>query len=140
MAARDGVAKLLVGAVVIEAGSVLLLERTAHEEFAGLVELPSGHVESGETLMEALQRELAEETGLSIHSVVRYIGSFDYTTSPGRRSRQFNFIVRTRGGPVRVSPDEHTAYFWLTPLSAAYAAANISRETRTIIEASVADG
>lgn len=67
VAARsEGIEKHVVGAVVHHAGAVLLLTRSVNDTFLpGIEELPSGGVEDGETLAEALDRELLEEVGFS---------------------------------------------------------------------------
>jgi 8-oxo-dGTP diphosphatase len=54
-----------VGAVIIQDGRVLLVQR-AHEPLAGQWSLPGGAVEVGETLREAVVREVREETGLDV--------------------------------------------------------------------------
>ncbi len=46
------------------AGRVLLSQRQAHQDFAHNWEFPGGKVESGETLLQALQRELREELAI----------------------------------------------------------------------------
>jgi 8-oxo-dGTP diphosphatase len=54
-----------VGGVVIHEGRVLLIRR-GKEPLRGRWVIPGGTVELGETLEEALVREMAEETGLEV--------------------------------------------------------------------------
>ncbi len=55
--------ELCVGAVVVDADRLLLVQR-GHEPGRGLWSVPGGRVERGESLTSAVERELAEETGL----------------------------------------------------------------------------
>lgn len=54
-----------VGAVVLDEHRVVLVKR-AHEPLKGHWSLPGGAVEIGETLKEAIAREVLEETGLIV--------------------------------------------------------------------------
>ena len=56
--------ELSVGAVVLD-GDRLLMVRRGRPPGLGLWSLPGGRVERGETLAEAVVREVAEETGLA---------------------------------------------------------------------------
>lgn len=110
-ATNDGVQQLVVGAVVQHDGRVLLLQRPEHDFMGGIWELPSGKVEPGESLDQALIREVKEETGLSVTALRTYLGSFDYQSGSGKKSRQFNFAVDVDSSePVKLQ--EHDAYTW----------------------------
>lgn len=110
-AERDGVQQLVVGAVVQHDSKVLLLQRPEDDFMGGIFELPSGKVEPGEALDTALVREVAEETGLSASAIRDYLGSFDYQSGSGKKSRQFNFAVDV-AAPKPVTLQEHDAYAW----------------------------
>ena len=56
---------LAVGAIVADGDSILLIQR-GHAPSAGRWSIPGGRVELGETLPEALRREIQEECGLDV--------------------------------------------------------------------------
>jgi 8-oxo-dGTP pyrophosphatase MutT (NUDIX family) len=64
--------KIVIGAIVFKGRHILLLKRAAHEiYYPNVFELPSGNVdETDPTLGHALAREVKEETGLTIASVL----------------------------------------------------------------------
>ena len=130
---KDGVQKIAVGAVIFRRRSVLLLKRREDDSMGGIVELPSGGVDAGEGVMEALRRETAEETGLKIVSVDTFLGTFDYLSSSGKKCRQLNFLVSVSGREIKLNPDEHTDYYWLNPTSANWQSFNISKEVERIV-------
>ncbi|RDI59031.1 NUDIX domain-containing protein [Nocardia pseudobrasiliensis] len=110
-AGRDGVQQLVVGAIVQHEGRVLLLQRPSDDFMGGIWELPSGKVEPGETLDQALTREVKEETGLDVVGIGRFLGDFDYRSGSGKNSRQFNFVVEIASAtPVMLQ--EHDLYAW----------------------------
>ena len=114
-ATNDGVQQLVVGAVVAHEQAVLLLRRPVDDFMGGIYELPSGKVDPGETVDEALIREVKEETGLDVTSITNYLGNFDYTSGSGKKTRQLNFTVHVlTHGPVVLT--EHDQYRW-TPLA-----------------------
>ena len=59
--------RVAVGAIVIQDGQVLLVRR-GQPPSEGLWAVPGGRVHLGETLQQAAEREIKEETGLSIHA------------------------------------------------------------------------
>jgi len=64
-----------VAAVIVEDGRILLVKRAA-EPSKGKWSVPGGSVEWGESLVDALKREVHEETGLEIE-VEKLAGVFD---------------------------------------------------------------
>ena len=111
-AAAQGIERIVVAAVIRDGDKALLLERGRDDYLGGLFELPSGVVETGETLDAALRREVAEETGFALRGIDRYLGCFDYRSRSGRLTRQFNFLVTVQGMPV-VTLSEHASFAWV---------------------------
>lgn len=67
--AERPVTQVAVGVVLDAQGRFLLTSRPAGKAYAGYWEFPGGKVEAGETVAQALARELQEEIGLQVHSV-----------------------------------------------------------------------
>lgn len=133
-AEKDGVQKLVVGAVICINNKFLLIERVSSDFMGGFVEIPSGTVEAGEDLLTALAREVQEETGLLVTAVLEYLGSFDYRSSSGKKTRHFNFLVEVAGGEIKLSPTEHQAYYWVALSDAAFTTLNISEVTKAVLK------
>ena len=67
MVSHDSVV-LCVGAVVHDETGRLLLIRRGHAPHAGSWSLPGGRVEPGESVAQAVEREVREETGLAVRA------------------------------------------------------------------------
>jgi 8-oxo-dGTP diphosphatase len=76
------VPRLTVDGIVRRANEILLVQR-AFDPFKGFWALPGGFVEYGETVEEAVRREVAEETGLLVHPS----GLAGVYSDPGRDPR-----------------------------------------------------
>jgi 8-oxo-dGTP diphosphatase len=108
---------LAVSAAIIRDEHVLLVRR-AHPPGHGLYTLPGGVVETGETLFEAVQREVREETEL----VIEPIGLAGHREviirdAAGRVERHFvilPFATRWVAGEPRLNAELAEAH-WLTP-------------------------
>lgn len=96
---------LVVGAIVVRGDSVLLLQRGEGERFLpGRWGIPAGKVHYGETLQEAVLRELEEEAGLA-GRVTRMAGSTWFSSmNQGRCIQNFqqNFVVLADSADVRL--------------------------------------
>jgi 8-oxo-dGTP diphosphatase len=136
-AERDGIEKLVVGAIVHDGRQVLIVRRADGDPFMpGIEELPSGGVEDGEDLLTALTRELTEEIGWTgpgpLTADPSVVSAFDYTSGSGRRARQFTFAVRYDGHDIELSA-EHSGYRWVD--AGDLARSDLTGETAQIIRA-----
>lgn len=61
--------EVAVGILIDPQGRLLLSTRPAGKPYAGYWEFPGGKIEAGETVAEALRRELHEELGITIGEV-----------------------------------------------------------------------
>jgi 8-oxo-dGTP diphosphatase len=68
--ARRPVTEVAAGILLDSQQHFLMGQRPVGKPYAGYWEFPGGKVEAGETLFQALQRELQEELGITIHSSV----------------------------------------------------------------------
>ena len=89
---------LAVGAVVFREGRVLLVKR-GNPPAKGVWAIPGGSVELGETLVQAAQREILEETGIRIQ--------------PGEPVFSFETIERDPDGQIRF-------HYYIVDLEAEY--------------------
>ena len=85
------VPRLAALAVVIRDGRVLLVRRR-NDPDAGLWGFPGGHVDLGETALDAAARELREETGV-IARPLRYLTNVDVIVRDGAGGIIFHFLL-----------------------------------------------
>lgn len=92
-----------VRAVIIKAGSILLIKRNnyGNEYYT----LPGGHIEPGETEIEAVVRELDEETSLVVTSCKKVF----YQAAQNGFTPQHIFVCEVDGTDISVRPDSDEA-------------------------------
>lgn len=103
--------------IIVRDGDRVLFLKRSGEWRTGKFCLPTGHVEGGETIRQAAQRELKEETGLDvavddllfahvIHRAPEHNGDAEYV--------DFYFEARnTKGDAVNAEPHKHSELAWL---------------------------
>jgi ADP-ribose pyrophosphatase YjhB (NUDIX family) len=80
-----------VGAVVVRDGRALLIKR-GHEPRKGEWSLPGGLIELGESLADALRREVREEAGLDV-TIGPHIETFDRIHRDAEGRVRFHFVI-----------------------------------------------
>lgn len=106
--------RVTVGALIRKGDQVLLVK--SHKWFGKYV-LPGGHVEFGETQLDAVKREVLEETGLLVGNLefieyVEVINSPEFW-KPGKHFVGANFLCQMSGGDLQLN-DEHEEFVWCT--------------------------
>lgn len=97
-----------VGGVVIAEGKALLIRR-GHPPLEGQWSIPGGTLEVGETIVEGIQRELAEETGIEVR-VGGLIEVFERIFRDEDERVQYHFVIldylcKMTGGKARAGGD-----------------------------------
>jgi 8-oxo-dGTP diphosphatase len=82
---------LAVGGVVIHEGRVLLIRR-GQPPMEGRWSIPGGIVELGETIADAVMRELKEETGIGVR-VLDLIEIYEKVTHDEASAAQYHFVI-----------------------------------------------
>ncbi|WP_063025239.1 NUDIX hydrolase [Nocardia niwae] len=109
--------KVAVSALVQDdEGRILLIRRTDN----GKHSIPGGGLEAGETVTQAVVREVREETGIEV-AVVQLVGVFSdpghviaYEDGEVRQEFSICFRAKPTGGTLRPS-DESSEVEWVTP-------------------------
>jgi ADP-ribose pyrophosphatase YjhB (NUDIX family) len=89
-------------------GAILLVERGGHP-LKGYWSIPGGLVETGESLDEAVRREVLEETGLRVKPVEMF-GIFERVMNDARGRAEYHYLLMdyictVTGGKLRAGDD-----------------------------------
>jgi 8-oxo-dGTP diphosphatase len=103
--------------IVDDDGRIFIQRRSPDRRlFPDTWDIVGGHVESGETLEEALYREVQEETGWRVSVVIGLVGEYTYTGNDGIQRVETDYLVRVDGDLARpqLEAGKHTEFRWLT--------------------------
>ena len=106
-----------VGALVLNERGRLLVQRRAADRklFPNCWDIIGGHVEPGETLVAALEREIYEETGWKLARIRSLFHICEWEVAPIGIRREFDFVVEIEGDleHPRLEEGKHTAFRWI---------------------------
>ena len=105
------------GALIVDDdGRIFVQRRSATRKlFPDTWDIVGGHVEEGETIAEALVREVAEETGWQVSVVLGQVGEYAYRGDDGIDRVESDFLIRVDGDLTRprLEAGKHTEFRWL---------------------------
>jgi len=108
-----------VGALILNSRGKMLLAKSS--KWKNRFTLPGGHIELGESIEEALKREVKEETGLEIQSV-RFLNLQEAIYSEEfHEPKHFiflDFLCETQTTEVKVDTEELQEFIWVEPTKA----------------------
>lgn len=95
-------------------GKYLLLRRSPikYPEVGAKWDIVGGRINPGTPLMENLDRELQEETKLSIEGEPKLIAAQDILRVPGRHVVRLTYVGNTNGTPVL--DEDHSEFGWFS--------------------------
>lgn len=101
-------------ALIKNSGRYLVTRRSAVDDYMPLKwDIPGGTVDAGETLEDALIREVYEETKLKVE-VHRLLYAYtNLATLPERQTFQTVYLCQYLGGEIELDPLDHDQFAWV---------------------------
>jgi 8-oxo-dGTP diphosphatase len=103
---------------VDDRGRIFFQMRSAGRKlFPNTWDIVGGHLEPGETPEQAMRREVTEETGWTVSTILATVGELAYTGDDGIDRTETDYLVRVDGDLARPRLEEgkHTEFRWLGP-------------------------
>lgn len=110
----------VVGALILNPQGEVFVQKRSPDRllFPGCWDIVGGHGEVGESLYEALAREIDEETGWRLKRLVEVVAIFDWAwdrIGQGPKKREFDFLVEVEGDWTRpqIEQANFSEYRWV---------------------------
>lgn len=99
--------------ILDESKRILILKRRNSDVHNNCWDIPGGRVEHGQSLYDALEREIKEEVNLDLDSVILNLGSSTFIgATNGNPLFHRAFFLCKASGEVQIS-EEHSEYKWI---------------------------
>jgi len=96
-------------------GKFIILKRSEKEiQSPGKWTVPGGKVERGDTILEALEKEIKEETGLETEKEFEFLGDSEFTRPDGYHVVVPRFLCRAKSGEVNIDKNDFTDHAWIS--------------------------
>lgn len=108
-AQREGIKEIFISAVIRKDTQVLLIREQLQAKT--VYRFPTAEIIEGESIPETLQKAITEETGMSLKSVIAYLGHYDQKIE-GNNVRYYHFVAEVVD-PYSVESNTRFSYAWL---------------------------
>jgi 8-oxo-dGTP diphosphatase len=109
--------KVAVGAIIVDPQGRAFVHRRGYDRtlFPGSWDIPGGHLEPGEGPLDALAREVHEETGWRVKRVVAELGECVWAGIDGVARREIDYVIEVEGdlSAPRLEHPKHVEYAWV---------------------------
>jgi len=93
---------------------ILILKRQNSEVYNDLWDVPGGKLEEGNTLLEALIREIREETGLKLEKIIAVLSTAKFQGQAADKPIIFRNIYLVKAEGNVIISNEHAEYRWVS--------------------------
>ncbi|MFE1103999.1 NUDIX hydrolase [Nocardiopsis alba] len=112
----DGERRVVAAVIIDGRGRAFAQRRSGTRKiFPHCWDIVGGHVEEGESMLEALTREITEETGWHLTEVLQELYRIDWDPGDGVTRREVDYLVRVEGDLERptLEAGKHTEFMWV---------------------------
>lgn len=107
------------GALIVDDRGRIFIQRRSPQRrlYPNTWDVVGGHLEPGESYLDALFREVPEETGWTVTEILGLVGEYSYRGDDGQDRVERDYVVRVAGdlAAPRLEEGRHTESRWITP-------------------------